>query len=149
MIKSLKKTIDFDKINLRNITKNDYHFLYQLLKERDPRANISHRKMPTFRKHVEFVSSKPYKKWYIVYYKNRRMGSIYLSNQDEIGLFLKHGMQGIGIGSKALELLIKQNPKSRYLANVAPKNQRSKDFFKKHGFKLIQYTYEYNISFGK
>lgn len=137
------------KTRLKNITKNDHKFLYQLLKERDPRANISHRKMPTFNEHVKFVTSKPYTKWYLIYHNNKKAGSIYLSKQDEIGLFLKKDMQGKNIGSEALILLLKNNSRPRYLANVAPKNDRSIKFFKKNCFKLIQYTYEFNISFGK
>ena len=34
------------------------------------------------------------------------------------------------------------NPRKRYLANVNPKNKTSQKFFKKNGFKLIQYTLE-------
>ena len=30
-------------------------------------------------------------------------------------------------------------------ANVNPKNKKSLDFFKKNGFKLIQYTYELTL----
>ena len=41
-----------------------------------------------------------------------------------------------------LKLFLKMNPRSRYLANVNPKNDKSSNFFKKNGFKLIQYTYE-------
>lgn len=137
------------KTRLKNITKNDHKFLYQLLKERDLHANISHRKMPTFNEHVKFVMSKPYTKWCLIYHNNKKAGSIYLSKQDEIGLFLKKDMQGKNIGSEALRLLTKNNPRPRYLANVAPKNYRSIKFFKKNRFKLIQHTYEFNISFGK
>jgi len=47
-----------------------------------------------------------------------------------------------GIATKALELIINKNPRSKYLANVNPKNLRSAKFFKKNNFKLIQHTYE-------
>jgi hypothetical protein len=39
-------------------------------------------------------------------------------------------------------MIIKKNPRARYLVNVNPKNKRKIDFFKKNGFKLIQFTYE-------
>jgi len=129
-------------ITLKNITKSDSPFLYELLNERDPTVNISHKKMPTYENHLKFVMSKPYSKWYIIKSKSQRVGSIYLSKQNEIGIFIKNGMQGKGIGKKAMQLLMKKNPRTRYLANVNPKNIKSIDFFKKNGFRLIQYTYE-------
>lgn len=130
------------RITLKTVTKSDYQFLYQLLIERDPMVNISHKKIPTYEKHVKFVSSNPYSKWYVILFKNQRIGSIYLSKQNEIGIFIKKNMQGTGIGKITLKLLMKYNPRSRYLANVSPKNKRSMKFFEKNGFKLIQHTYE-------
>ena len=129
-------------MTLKEVTKSDCPFLYGLLSERDPRVNISHKKMPSYKKHIEFVMSKPYSKWYMIYYKNQRSGSIYLTNQNEVGIFVKKEMQGRKIGKKALQLLMKHNPRTRYLANVSPKNTKSVRFFKKNGFKLIQHTYE-------
>ncbi len=35
-------------ISLKSVTNSDVKFLFDLLKERDPRVNISHRKMPTY-----------------------------------------------------------------------------------------------------
>ena len=129
-------------VQLIPVKKSDCPFLFELLKERELKVNISHRKMPTYNKHVKFVMSKPYAKWYIVKYQDKKIGSIYLSKQDEIGIFVKKGIQGKGIGKKALELLIKKNPRERYLANVNPKNTKSINFFKKNRFKLLQHTYE-------
>lgn len=134
----MKKT----SIKLRNVNQSDFRFLYNLLNERDPKANISHKKMPTYTEHVKFVKSKPYSKWNIIKYGTQRVGSIYLSKNDEIGIFLKKQFHGKNIGQSSLELFIKTNPRKRYLANVNPKNTKSKKFFKKNGFKLIQYTYE-------
>lgn len=134
-----------DDVKLLKVTKVDQKFLFALLKERDPNANISHRKMPSFKEHVKFVSSKPYAAWYIIKRKNQKVGSIYLSKQNEIGIFLKKNIQKHGIGKMALECLIERHPRSRYLANINPKNKKSRDFFIKNGFKLIQYTYERDV----
>mgnify|MGYP004005194597 FL=1 len=130
------------KIKLGIVSKSDYRFLFTLLQERDPRANISHKQMPTYDEHVKFLQSKPYSKWYIIFFNNKKVGSIYLSNQDEIGIFLQKEFQHSGIGKLSMDLLMKKNPRSRYLANVNPKNSKSKQFFKKNGFSLIQHTYE-------
>jgi RimJ/RimL family protein N-acetyltransferase len=131
-----------DKISLKSVNKTDHEFLFDLLKNRDPRANISHKKMPSFKEHVKFINSKPYQKWYVIKLNHEKVGSIYLSKQNEIGLFLKKNTQGQNIGTKALKLLITKNPEKRILANINPKNKKSIKFFKKHGFKLIQYTFE-------
>ena len=129
-------------IKLKLVSKSDYRFLYDLLMERNPRANISHKKMPTYNEHVKFVSSRPYPKWYIILCDVNRAGSIYLTSQNEIGIFIKKSFQNKQIGDIALRKLIQKNPKKRYLANVNPKNKKSICFFKNHGFKLTQYTFE-------
>ena len=108
--------------------------------------------MPTYSSHVKFIASKPYKKWYIIFsldglrseskYTKTKVGSIYLSKNDEIGIFVLKRFQGKNIGKYALTELMRRNPKSRYLANVNPKNKKSMQFFKNNGFKLIQYTFE-------
>jgi RimJ/RimL family protein N-acetyltransferase len=129
-------------VRLRGINQTDFRFLYNLLKEREPVVNISHKKMPTYSEHVKFVKSKPYSKWNIIEYGGQKVGSIYLSKNDEIGIFLKKRFQGMNIGQESLEIFMKMNPRKRYLANINPKNISSQKFFKKRGFKLIQYTYE-------
>jgi len=131
-----------NSLKLRIVKKSDSDFLYNLLKERDPRANISHKKMPNIKQHEKFILSKPYSKWYIIQNIDEDLGSIYLTKDNEIGIFLIKKIQGKGIGFNALQLLIEKNPRSRYLANVNPKNKKSTQFFKNNGFKLIQHTYE-------
>ena len=129
-------------VKLKIISKSDYRFLYNLLMERDTRANISHKKMPTYNQHVSFVSAKPYSKWYVILYGASKAGSIYLTSQNEIGIFIKKSFQNKQIGNIVLHKLIQKNPKKRYLANVNPQNKKSMRFFKNNGFKLIQYTFE-------
>ena len=136
----MKKTQSL--IGLKSVTNFDVKFLFDLLKERDPRVNISHRKMPTYNQHTKFIKSKPYSKWYIILKSKQKIGSIYLSKNDEIGIFLSKKFQGKNVGSFALNELIKKNPRKRFLANVNPKNKKSISFFKNNNFKLIQYTFE-------
>jgi RimJ/RimL family protein N-acetyltransferase len=130
-------------VRLRNVNQFDFRFLYNLLKERNPNVNISHKKIPAYSEHVKFVKSKPYTKWNIIEYGKQKAGSIYLSKNDEIGIFLKKQFQGKNVAQEALELFMKMNPRKRYLANISPKNIGSQKFFKKNDFKLIQYTYEF------
>ena len=132
-------------INLKLVFEKDLRFLYELLKERKPSTNISHRKMPTFNEHVNFVLSKPYSKWYIIYYGKNKVGSIYLSKQNEVGIFVKKAFVMKGIATEALKLLMELNPREGFLANINPKNKKSIEFFKKNKFKLLQHTYELRI----
>jgi len=134
-----------DNLKLLPINEKDYEFLYKLLLERKQITFISHKKMPTYEEHVKFIESEPYSKWYIIQIDAKKIGSIYLTKENEIGIFLKEDIQRRGIGSNALNELININPGLRYLANINPKNEKSIEFFKKSGFKLIQYTYELNV----
>jgi len=136
------KKVLFSQIVLKNVNRSDHKFLYELLGERKPIENISHKKMPIYREHVKFVNSKPYSRWYVVHYRNQKVGTIYLTKRNEIGIHIKKGYQRHGLGKYAMNLLIKKNPNKRYLANINPKNKKSIKFFTKQGFKLIQYTYE-------
>jgi|APSaa5957512535_1039671.scaffolds.fasta_scaffold12873_4 RimJ/RimL family protein N-acetyltransferase len=130
------------EIILKKITKNDHIFLYELLESRDPKINISHKSMPSFKEHVKFVKSKPYISWYVIIFEKSKIGSVYLSKQNEIGIFVLKEFRGNKFGQLALNKLIEMNPCDRYLANVGPKNLKSIDFFKNNKFKLIQHTYE-------
>ncbi len=134
--------MDSLSIELKPVIKSDIRFLYNQLKERDSIINISHKKMPTYVKHSKFVLSNPYSKWYIIMYKNKKIGNTYLTKTNEIGIFILKSIKIKGIGKIVLEKIIKLNPRTRYLANVSPRNNKSSNFFKKNGFKLIQHTYE-------
>jgi RimJ/RimL family protein N-acetyltransferase len=135
-----------DTLTLEPVTLAAAGFLYDLLKERDPSANISHREMPPFFKHCKFIESKPYAAWYLVLCQDDKeikpIASVYLTRQDEIGLFLVKDFQGKGYGSRILGMLMKAEPRERYLANVAPSNEASRKFFAGQGFKHIQNTFE-------
>lgn len=125
-------------------------FLYDLLKERDPIANISHKSLPPFFKHLEFINSRPYAAWNIIERAAPGpedlvwvpIGSVYLTQNDEIGIFLSEDHQGGGVGRKALSIFMEQNPRPKYLANIAPHNKASQYFFKALGFRCVQFTYQ-------
>jgi len=129
------------KVKLKIVSKSDHEFLYNLLKERNPDNNISHIQMPTYKKHQKFIESKPYSKWYIIYLNDEKIGSIYLSKENEIGIHTSKNYENFFVYSKSLKLLIEKNPKTKYFANISPKNSKLQIFFKKHGFKLLQQTY--------
>lgn len=123
----------------------DLMLLYELLQERPPEANISHREMPTYEQHRQFVTRRPYEAWYAIEQKageeGLRAGAIYLTRQREVGIFLLRIFHGNGWAREALRLLREQHP-GPLLANVAPGNERSHAFFKAAGGRVIQHTYE-------
>lgn len=131
-----------ENISFKKVSISDARFLYNLLAERQPRAFITHKKIPTWSEHINFVKSNPYSKWYIIRFRGKKVGSISLTLQNEIGIWIKKDIQHKGIGTAALKLLIKKEPNLRYLANINPRNHESMKFFKKNNFKIIQYTYE-------
>ncbi len=100
--------------------------------------------MPAFAKHQRFVATWPcrYEGWYTIWEKNEQVGSAYLTHGCEVGLFIKEGHKSQGLGAIALGMLKEKHRKPKYYANIAPGNEVSARFFERHGFKMIQRTYE-------
>ena len=130
------------KIELKKISDDDIIFLYDLLEKRNPEKNISHTHMPKFEVHREFVLSKPYTNWYIIKKNDEKIGSIYLSKRDEIGVSILDSFEFDEIAKSSFKLLMELNPRKRYLANVSPKNKISQKFLEKNGFVGLEYVYE-------
>ena len=126
---------------LKPVTIDDAKFLFDLLKQREGIVNISHKSLPTWEEHVEFIKNNTYQSWDIIWVDNVRIGNIYLTDRDEIGIFLDKESQSNGYGSIAINEFMKKNGKKRYLANINPTNYKSIQFFGKHGFVHIQNTY--------
>jgi len=133
---------NLENISLKHVSKLDYNFLYDLLEERNSISNISHKKMPTFKNHLKFVSSKPYKKWYIIKMSTNSIGSIYLSYQNEIGFFLKKEYDDAKIANFIIKLFMKKNPLDEYFVNISPRNTKLIKFYKNLGFSLLQKTFK-------
>src|SRR5277367_6681791 len=116
-------------------------FLYELLAQRDPITNISHRGMPTFEQHQRFVQSKPYKYWYLVTISDGEcVGSVYISKDNEIGIFIAKDHQRKGYGRHAVQWIMESHPQERFLANINPENQASLAAFRAMGFRALQLT---------
>ena len=128
-------------MDLKTVTLEDAEFLYGLLKQREGRVNISHRSIPTLTEHRDYIKNHSYQSWDIILVDNNKVGNIYLTQRDEIGIFLDKKFHGRGYGSQALKQFMKKNGKKRYLANINPTNYKSIQFFGKHGFVHIQNTY--------
>ena len=133
-------------MELRNVTVDDAEFLYELLKQREGSVNISHRSIPSLTEHRDYIKNHSYQSWDIIWVENNRVGNIYLTQRDEIGVFIDNKFQSRGYGSQALKQFMEKNGKKRYLANINPTNYKSIQFFGKHGFTHIQNTYHKKIN---
>jgi len=117
--------------------------MWDLLFERKPHQNISHKKMPTWAEHKRFIEARPYAVLYFIAPDDDLdtvFGTLYLTANREIGIQVFEKHHGYGVGTKAMEELNRIH-KGPFLANINPANEASIAFFEKHGFKHIQNTY--------
>ena len=129
-------------LKLREVDENDEKFLYKLLEERRPITYISHKDMPSYENHVKFVKSQPYARWYIIEVNNEKVGSIYLTHENEIGIHLFKIYEDEQRYQNIIKKLISENSGKRFFINISPRNEFYINFSKKLGFNLKQYTYE-------
>lgn len=127
-------------VTLRQVTPEDYQFLYSLLQEKTAEQNISHKEMPTYEQHVAFNDAIPYAEDYIILSDDTPVGRIYFTRNREVGIHILSTSQGKGIGRTALRDLMTKVGQPVY-ANISPLNTKSQEFFKREGFKLLQLTY--------
>src|SRR4029077_21209232 len=134
---------------------------WQLLMERPPEANISHREMPTLEEHAKYVTTQPYRVWLVVesdvihgeeYPFRELIGTIALTKQNEIGVGILKAHQRMGYARDAIRLVMSLYPPLTgeigvrpgcYVAHVAPLNWASHNLFNKLGAKIIQATYSF------
>ena len=136
-------------LELKEVTKWDYDFLFRMLKEREPDQCISF-VMPTWEDHVKFLDRKPYPHAYTIVEDGMRVGNIYLTDHDEWGYFISKDNIGRGLGTKAILELAKKHPREYYYANVNPLNKRAIHLaHEKFGGKLIQNTYKISNEYLK
>ena len=130
------------EIILKTVNSEELKFLYELLMQRNSEENISHRKMPSYSQHVKFVNSKPYAFWYIIIENKEKIGSIYLTKLNEIGISFIKEKKGKKLEGKILNLIMNRHQRKRFIVNISPKNKKLELQIKKNGFKIIQKTYE-------
>ena len=98
--------------------------------------------MPTYQQHIRFVKSKPYSKWYIIWSLDSRIGSSYITKQDEITVHLTKDFDKDTIREFVIKSIMKNNPRERYFVNVNPHNKKMIRFLKTLGCTLLQQNYE-------
>ena len=138
--------ITFKRIE-KKLSKKDIKTLYDLLSKRN--YSISHEIMPDFEEHKKFVKSNPYRAWYIIYFKEKAVGSFYLSNDNSIGINIEDH-QDIECLKEILIFVknnhsplkhIKSKRAAKFHIHISPKNSFLKNTLEKLSKKLVQITY--------
>lgn len=117
-------------------------WLWLHLAQRTPEQSISHKEMPSPSEHACFVQRRPYQAWFLITTTDGQViGNIYLTHAREVGLHVDPAWQRKGAGDAALRKL-QERYQGEMLANINPLNTASIEFFAKHGFRLLQQTYQ-------
>lgn len=122
-----------------SILESYMRILYNLLAERTPDESISHKKMPEYEEHVRFIIGYPYKSWYLIQSWNEPelpfVGGIYINYDNSIGIGIFNKYKRQSYASAAIRALMDFHKEPYYFANINPKNLKSKELFKRLGFK--------------
>ncbi len=136
----------FIEIN-NEITKKNLEFLYELLKAR--KHSISHIEIPSFAEHSSFVENHPYYKWFIVENQSSLIGSIYIHNDNSIGIdmldqfeiFIPDVLKFLEQKYKPLPYIKSVRSKNFFL-NLSPQNKKLQDLLISLGYEISQISFE-------
>lgn len=134
------------------VVRGGIEFLYELLAERPQEANISHREMPSIEQHRQFVHRRPYRVWMLIENEEGiRVGAVYLTERNEVGVAILKAHQRRGYALAALQEFLRISdplppiPAVRaasFVAHVNPSNEASIRLFECLGGRHIASTYE-------
>lgn len=79
----------------------------------------------------------------LIILNNAKIGFITLSSLNEIIICIQKNTNWKRLVKRILKLFIHYNPRNRYTVNIKLENSDAINFFKRLGFKLIQYTFEF------
>ena len=111
--------------------------------------NISHLKQIDFLEHEDFFQNHPYRNWYLIKFESDYIGTLYLSNENIIGInFIKYNKTFL---KKTINFVldeheplppIKSIRSDSFLINVHPDNSKLSSFLVDNGAIHIQSTYK-------
>jgi len=137
--------LNLSEIKITLVTESDIPILYEMLKEfrEIPNACIHERPLPPFEDSKKYVMKYLYDnenheldKWYVVIdAQGKTVGAVNITNKNYVNYQILLPFQGMGIGTRAVELLMQENPRNRYFIAVHQKNEKSQNLSKKLGFK--------------
>ena len=139
----------FIEIN-NEINKSNLKFLYMLLKVRE--YSISHKEMPSFEEHSNFVQNHPYYKWFIIKIDSNLIGAIYIHKDNSIGLNILNQFEKLipdilSFLEKRYKPLpyIKSVRSKNFFLNLSPQNKRMHDLLISSGYEISQISFEKKI----
>lgn len=121
--------------------------LYDLLKRRAHK--ISHQTLPSYADHADFVANHPYRGWFIISDETGPVGSVYVTQQNTIGINLDEGKARDCVGpildkiKSEFEPLppIKSLRAAGFSINVAPGNHELLSALEACGHHVAQVTF--------
>tara|TARA_B100001248_G_C26990260_1_gene278722 strand:- start:46 stop:504 length:459 start_codon:yes stop_codon:yes gene_type:complete len=145
------KSLKTSKIELIKVTNSSSHIntLFDILKSRNPQSSISHTQLPSYKKHKQFVISKPYRYWFLILASNQVIGNTYVTRLNEISIKLKKNnslyyqeILSLLINNLKPLKAIPSKRRSSFLINVSARDKSLINLFSKMGLKKIQETYK-------
>lgn len=142
-----KSELSLEKVNIENqIHINDLYNFICLMKF--PISNIT---KPSLVEHSEFVKSNPYREWFMVIKKTKKIGTLYLTFENSIGVNLISN--NTNDYKESILIILKKykpiNPKKSvsnkfFHVNINPSNKILEKALIELGSKFIQKTYLLN-----
>jgi hypothetical protein len=140
--------INKSDISLIPIKPSNKHIeiLYNLLKQRV--HNISHDQIPSFEEHKSFVLNHPYRKWFLVKSNDIYFGSIYVLDDNCIGINMD--TDNIDIIKKSIHWIlteikplpdIKSIRNKNFHININPNDKKMANLLNDLNADLIEHTY--------
>ena len=134
-------------LSFKKVDSSCTEILYSLLKERI--HNISHKELPIYEKHINFVNSNPYLHWYIFSIDTFVIGSFYIKDDNSIGiniknpsiLVVKEVISFINKNFKPKDQILSIRPNYFYI-NTAVNNVKMKKILKELGTLPIQISFK-------
>tara|TARA_A100001015_G_C14982699_1_gene710169 strand:- start:286 stop:723 length:438 start_codon:yes stop_codon:yes gene_type:complete len=129
-----------------NSNKEHIEILYNLLKERV--HNISHKQLPSYEEHKSFILNHPYREWFLVKSNGTYYGSIYVLDNNCIGInidadnenIIKKSINWIASQIKPLPG-IKSVRNKNFHININPNNKKMAKILSNLNADLIEHTY--------
>jgi len=138
-------------ITLLKVVKNEAHakILFELLKKR--KTNISHKSLPAYTEHRDFVINHPYRVWYLIKAGNEFLGNAYILKNNCVGITVIKNSKVIT--PLVIEKLLKKHKPLKAIKsvraaefdfNASPKNEEYIAILKKMGARLAQVTFVFD-----
>jgi hypothetical protein len=124
---------------------------YKLYKTRPKYHLISAKKALKYVDHIKFVKKNPYRRWYIIKFNKKFIGTIYFTLENSIGYYiLDNYIKYTKVIFLKLLTKIKPLPKKlsinqeNFTINISPKNIKYQNIINNMGGKIIQKTFIFN-----